>query len=327
MAPQLGASAAKKRRVTEEAAAAAAEEGDPILALPEDLQLRILSLLPLKSAIRTGALSTRWRALWARRWPAPSSLDLHLRSGVDDPDRLLGLLHRRGRRHLDRFVLTFHFGEYRRRRLPHRYFGDEDIRRCLGYTAACDAKDLHLDIADHFMSTVSMLRFPAACPRLARLSLLRVGNVTFGYSLRSDAYATLEVVQIHSAHSVDINHLLPACPRLRTLDLRDCEFLDTSDEIYATSPQGRLRSLTVAECNRVTQLYAGMASGLRSFRLSSALLPIYEIAATAQPDDLYICLRGPCISYPLKHWIQALPNLANLMVLTICSIALRVGPL
>jgi len=66
-----------------------------------------------------------------------------------------------------------------------------------------------------------------------------------------------------------------------------------------------------------------LASGLRSFRLSSALLPIYEIAATAQLDDLYICLRGPCVRYPLKHWIQALPNLANLTVLTICSIALR----
>jgi hypothetical protein len=151
------------------------------------------------------------------------------------------------------------------------------------------------------MSTVSMLRFLPACPHLTRLSLLRIGNVTFGYSLRSDAYAALEVVQIHSARSVDINHLLPACPRLRTLDLCNYEFLDTSDEIYAMSPQGRLRSLTVAECNRVTHLYAGLASSLRYFCLNSALLPIYEIAATAQLDDLYICLWGPCISYPLKH--------------------------
>ncbi|KAL6873734.1 hypothetical protein ACP4OV_013816 [Aristida adscensionis] len=133
---------------------------------------------------------------------APSSLDLHLRSGVDDPDRLLGSLHRRGRRRLDRFSLTFHFGEYRLpRRLPRRYFRDEDIRRCLDYAAACDAEDLRLDIADHFLSTGSTLPFAQACPRRARLSLLRVGNVTFGYDLRSDAYAALEVVQIHYARS------------------------------------------------------------------------------------------------------------------------------
>ncbi|CAN6215842.1 unnamed protein product [Urochloa humidicola] len=79
MAELLGPSSSKKWRAGEERegfeAAAAAEEEDRISGLLEDLRLRILSLLPLNSAIRTGALSTRWRALWARRWPAPSSLD------------------------------------------------------------------------------------------------------------------------------------------------------------------------------------------------------------------------------------------------------------
>jgi hypothetical protein len=134
--------AAKKRQVTEEAAAAVAKEGD--------LQLCILSLPPLMSAIRMGALSTWWRALWEHHWPAPSSLDLHLRSGVDDPDQLLGSLHRRGRRPLDRFSLTFYFGEYHRRRLPHRYFSDEDICYCLDYVAACNTEDLHLDITNKY---------------------------------------------------------------------------------------------------------------------------------------------------------------------------------
>ena len=55
------------------------EEGeDRISALPEALRLHVLCLLPLKSAIRTGALSTQWRELWTRRWPAPSSLDFCL---------------------------------------------------------------------------------------------------------------------------------------------------------------------------------------------------------------------------------------------------------
>uniref|UniRef100_A0A0A9AVY9 FBD domain-containing protein n=1 Tax=Arundo donax TaxID=35708 RepID=A0A0A9AVY9_ARUDO len=83
-----------------------------------------------------------------------------------------------------------------------------------------------------------------------------------------------------------------------------------------------LRSLTVAECNNVTHIDADRASSLRSFRLSSALLPTYDISGTASLDDLYICVRGRN-SHPVKQWIKALPNLSNLTVLTICSIALR----
>ena len=67
------------------------------------------------------------------------------------------------------------------------------------------------------------------------------------------------------------------------------------------------------------------ASGLLSLRLSSALLPTYDILSTAPLEDLYICLRGRSCN-PLKQWIQALPNLTNLTVLTIFRIALRVCP-
>ncbi|CAN6173331.1 unnamed protein product [Urochloa humidicola] len=111
MALPLGASCSKKRRAGGGGVAegdqieAAAGDEDRISALPEDLRLRILALLPLKSAIRTGALSTRWHELWARRWPAPSSVDLHLRSG-DAPKQILESLQRRGLRRLDRFSLA-----------------------------------------------------------------------------------------------------------------------------------------------------------------------------------------------------------------------------
>ena len=77
------------------------------------------------------------------------------------------------------------------------------------------------------------------------------------------------------------------------------------------------------ECDGITHIDARRAHGLRSFHFSSARFPTYDIAATASLDDLCISLRGQN-GNPLGHWIQTLPDLASLTVLTICSIALRV---
>ena len=218
MAQFLGASSSKKRRADEEGeeidAAATAEE-DRISALPEDLRLRILALLPLKSAIRTGALSTRWRALWERRWPAPSSLDLLLRPGDDTEEPLLSL-ERRGLRRLDRFSLTIE-----RSRSP----AEPRVRapqRFIDYAAACGVEDLHVDVANHFMSLISTLNFPRGCSHLARLFVRHLAGVSFGFPLCFDAFPALEVVHLHLVR-VDINKLLWACPRLKTLYLRHCD--------------------------------------------------------------------------------------------------------
>ncbi|CAL5049761.1 unnamed protein product [Urochloa decumbens] len=265
MAELLSASSSKKRRAGEEGegfeAAAAAEQEDRISALPEDLRLGILALLPLNSAIRTGALSTRWRALWARRWPAPSSLDLHIRAG-DDPEEMLRSLERRGRRRLDRFSLTIYpFMSNLHPRVT-------DLQRFLDYAVACGVEDLHIDAADHFVSMHSTFTIPPDCSRLARLFVRHTGRLSFGSC--SGTFLSLEVVHLRSVSSVDISILLWACPRLKTLYLRHC---DCEGSINLAPAGAHLRSLTVAECNWITHIDASRASGLRSFRLSSASQP------------------------------------------------------
>ncbi|KAK3131113.1 hypothetical protein QOZ80_6BG0502190 [Eleusine coracana subsp. coracana] len=312
----LGASASKKRRAGDEAEedeAAAAEEEDRISALPEELRLRILSLLPLKSAICTGAVSSRWRDLWARRWPDPSSLDLHL-FPENTPDQILESLERRGRRRLDRFSLTIHPRNYSSPNLI------EYLRRYLDYAVACDVEDLHIYMADYFMSILcSRLYFPPGTYHLARLSICRIGRVSFDISWGGNVFfSALEVIHLRSVRFVDLDNLLSSCPRLRTLDLRYCEGVRGTIEC-----RHHLKSVTVAECNNVNKIHADRASGLRSFRLSSASFPTYDIPVTAPLQDLYISLRGPYPRKPLSYWIRALPHLANLTALTICSVALR----
>nr|CAB3471214.1 unnamed protein product [Digitaria exilis] len=314
MAQLLGASSSKKRRVGEEweeieAAAAAAKEEDRISELPEDLRLRILALLPLKSAIRTGALSTRWRALWERRWPAPSSIDLLLRPG-DDTEEVLRSLERRGLRRIDRFSLTIE----RSRSSAEPRSGTPSASSTMPPPAASRTSTSIL---------ISTLAIPRGCSHLACLFVCHLAGVSFGFSLRSDAFPALEVVHLHHV-MVDINDLLWACPRLKTLYLRhcNCEGVRAIDLMPASAHLKSIERVTVLECSGITHIDARRAHGLRSFRFSSAGFPTYDIAATAKLDDLYISLRGQNFN-PLRQWIQALPDLANLTVLTVCSIALR----
>ena len=164
---------------------AAAEEVDCISELPDALRLQILSLLPLKSAIRTGALSSRWRGLWEQRWPEPSSLRIRLPPGAAGAAARVeqfGAIDRRGRRRMDCFSLAFHSGQ----------LAQPDLRRCLDYAAACEVEDLHLRLdgaagrgsrgggatRGRGMLTV---HFPVGSRLLARLSVRGLNQSLFFY--------------------------------------------------------------------------------------------------------------------------------------------------
>ncbi|KAM0841324.1 hypothetical protein ACQ4PT_059081 [Festuca glaucescens] len=143
MATEFNSGGGSKERRTDEEGEQAAEE-DHISALPEELQLHILGLLPFKSAIRTGALSTQWCALWMCRWPAPASLDFRL-APHDSPQPLMESLERRGRRRLDRFSLSVQTGQ----------LNYEDFDRCLDYAAACAVADLDVHLSNSSLNLSS----------------------------------------------------------------------------------------------------------------------------------------------------------------------------
>uniref|UniRef100_A0A0E0JVU6 F-box domain-containing protein n=1 Tax=Oryza punctata TaxID=4537 RepID=A0A0E0JVU6_ORYPU len=116
-------------------------EEDRISDLPDALRLQILSLLPLKSAIRTGVLSSRWRGLWEQRWPDPSSLDVRLPSGGAASASVAALraehlagIDRRGRRRMDLLSLAFHAGQ----------LAPPELKRFIEYAAACDVEEMRL---------------------------------------------------------------------------------------------------------------------------------------------------------------------------------------
>ncbi|KAL6888700.1 hypothetical protein ACP4OV_009726 [Aristida adscensionis] len=297
---------------------------DRISELPDALRLQILSLLPLKSAIRTGALSSRWRGLWEQRWPEPSSLDLRLPAGAAAGAAaragMFAGLQRRGSRRADRFYLAFHAGQ----------LTQAELRRCADYAAACGVEDLHLRLeggagrgsrgGTRRAGTLTV-QFPVGSPLLARLSVR-------GLHLTASAnamVATLEVVHLHSVSLTDaaLRRVVAASPRLRELELRYCRHLRRID--FTTVGVANLRSLTIVDCSRATELRAPVVPRLRSFRFSGAFFSsnIFSGGAAQSLEHLYLCSGGPEAGLPTTNLPRAVPHLSNLTVLTICSIALQ----
>lgn len=297
-------------------------EEDRISELPEALRLQILSLLPLKSAIRTGAVSSRWRNLWAQRWPEPSSLCLCLPPGASAAARAepLAIIDRRGRRRMDCFSLSFHSGQ----------LTQADVKRCVDYAAACEVEVLQLRLdggsgrgsrGGTRRPGMLTVHFPVGSPLLARLSL-RGLNLTAAANAMVKA---LEVIRLHSVPLTDaaLRRVVGACPCLRELELRYCRRLRRID--FTTVGAANLRSFTIVDCSRATELRFPVVPRLRSFRFSGAFLSSNILSVTTGTlETLYLCSGGPETGLPPTNLPSMVPRLSNLTVLTLCSIALQV---
>ncbi|KAF7018329.1 unnamed protein product [Triticum aestivum] len=328
-----GAATAKRPRPSAEDPSShceAAEAADRISALPEAMQLHILSLLPLPSAIRTGALSRAWRDLWKRRWQddgnAAAFLRHHLRPcSSPSSKKLLECLElrqsqgRRGR--LDRCSLV----------ADNPAMGARQFGRYLDAAARCGVEDLRVELPEKPPSPdtptkATTLRFPfpaAAGPALARLSLRGIG-VSGLHSRAARPCSALEVVRLHSVPVDDrgLARMLALCPRIRVLGLHSCSALR---RIAVTAATGRkLSSVTIAGCSWLIEVDVAAVSSLRSFRYTGGFLSSFYLPDNAAFADLYICFdaQRSCnvriCQKVFSDWFES-RVCSKLTALTICS--------
>ncbi|KAL6603625.1 hypothetical protein ACP70R_043986 [Stipagrostis hirtigluma subsp. patula] len=290
-----------------------------ISALPDELRQRILTHLPLKDAIRTGALARGWRGLWKTRWSHRSSVKIHLRSR-DAPRRELDALGRepRPRRRLDRFSLIVDTCKLR----------CYELQRFLAYAAECRVEDLHVETRKSTVEDRLSIHLPRSSPLLARLSLRRIG-VSNLYYKGAQPFHALEVIVLHSVSIAQssFKKMLALCPSLRTLDLRgcdsDCFFYSDKSLVWPAN----LTTITVADCDGLATLDLVRVPSLRSFRYSGSFRDApFSLPRDVMLADLYICFDESILgSRRVQLFKRSLPSdLSGLTVFTICSNALQV---
>nr|XP_040245678.1 uncharacterized protein LOC120961902 [Aegilops tauschii subsp. strangulata] len=254
-AAELDSGGGSKRRRTGEGGerahpGAGAAEEDRISSLPEALRLHILGLLPFKSAVRTGAISTRWRALWAHRWPEPSSLDLRLKTHAPPPP-ILESLERRGRRRLDRLSLTFQI-------------------------APPPAGDPHLTRLTVGSIRVGLSKpFSARCHTFSVLEVIYLEGVTLSDHTVGNLVAAcplLRALDLRYCDGLDFVNVEAAGPHLRSLTVAECGGVRDISTMEAPSLRSfrysgsYIRALTIPAACALADLYlcfGGPAGRLR----------------------------------------------------------------
>ncbi|KAG6518269.1 F-box/LRR-repeat protein 13-like isoform X2 [Zingiber officinale] len=310
--------------------------GDDLLTqLPDTIRLHILTLLPLKYAIRTGALSSRWRGLWRLRWPHPAALQFSPSSTaltdsaeqfVSSIDRCLSFRDRSLR--IDSLSLALPPGR--------RY--DADIKRWLEYASCCGVEDLHLAVSFPSAATTSArparraarrndrAAVPTAfffsiceCSNLSRLTLCGLHLASPGANIKR--LSSLEVLSLYATPVTDaaLKRIIAACPRLRSLDLSFCRKLR---RIAITATGSPLTSLTIIDCVRAVEVTVS-APGLRRFRFAGNYLTTYTFDNPSRLEDVHILAGIPVSSLPRSNWVKVLCGLFNLKVLTLCNLSLQ----
>uniref|UniRef100_A0A0E0LEV0 F-box domain-containing protein n=1 Tax=Oryza punctata TaxID=4537 RepID=A0A0E0LEV0_ORYPU len=299
------------------AAVAAAEDhvrSDPMVVLPDDAVLRIISFLPLKSAIRTTALSKAWQRLWMEDWGHKSRrYEIRARRAPSVED-LLKILEEE--RRLERLSVVVHT-----------IMKSSHLRKIIERSADRHVEELHVELTNLNVAEKVRFHLPILSRVIAHLSLRHVvvSKMRFTDQQRFNELSTI-CFHFVAIESYIFRKVITRCPNLRVLDLRSCAFLDA----VVIPPGGpKLNSLTIAGCKSLKRVDVVSVTSLRSVFYSGRFLSSFYLPRTSRCSsftDLYICYdNGPIIPKVFGKWAQgALPKLSNLSNLTICSNALMI---
>lgn len=231
---------------------------DIISVLPDDIRQYILSLLPRRDAARTGVLSSRWKGLWAKRFPHPTCLIFgRPTDNMEDQRKLANEIKEYMSQHGERKIETFNMYFY-----PGKEH-EEVASRWIQQAIRNGVEEFHLDF-----SQGSMGRYP--CKQIIRRSkkfelkdrLFRGNNTLVSLRLnycrlqqyfKFKNFNSLEILCLRQINVNDhmFEKLVSNCPRLASLELRQCSCLM---HVRVPNTLFGLKKLIIANCCMIKEI-------------------------------------------------------------------------
>lgn len=235
---------------------------DPISSLPHDMLLLIVSMIPLKEAIRTAILSNAWRSLWT-----PSQVKLELGATHDQSARenisqifdAFSMCYD----YPEKLKLCLHSVDHTMQRAEYPSFEDESFAIVTKGTQG----ELHFDCSggrEKLNSTEFSLILETGrmiCPRFSSIKSLQLRSVT------------------HVSGNL-VAELFSGCQFLESLRLEKCRGLQKID----ISTNDYLKSLTIMDCSNINSIKVS-APRLEAFSYRGILPNIVQLNGTPHLND------------------------------------------
>lgn len=278
--------------------------------------------MPLKSAIRTDALSKKWRNLWKYSLSAATALEfgeelannLSAKEFVESVNRYLSL---NESKKLERFRVLF---------CPFDLFVP-DIERWISFAAGKRVRNLDIDLSQGFTDPENggfadwrnPFELPPSlfeCDSLIDLSLSRCN---FNTPLNLSNFGGLQSLSISHSNISDemLQGILTECSLLQSLSLRSCHQLAF---ISITAPDLQLKRLAIGDCSSA-DLVEINAPKLQSFHYFGGLCFETNLLNISSLEEALIQSIG---RYSELNYTDLLSDISQVQILTLCEATLAV---
>ncbi|KAJ8617255.1 hypothetical protein MRB53_013441 [Persea americana] len=284
------------------------EEVDRITQLPHNIIHHILSLMPLKSAVRTSILSNTWKDLWKPMWATATTLDFGAEFAGDKPFYLLSHT-------INRFLQLLQTGNNKTIDIFRLYFDPQgqflpNILHWIEFAVQNGVKELDLDFTletfELFFDIVqSRYELPPCLVSCDSMAVLRLGGYSFELPRGFRGFGSLRALhltRVRIAHHV-LDEMLLKCPMLEEFSLVDC---CGSCSFVFSAADLKIKSFTLMDCHGAKKVGVFVSRLAHLQILRTCLLPDFyvlelEIAPVNFPITLTNLIElqlGVCDQYP-----------------------------